>query len=277
MTGTTQINSRAGTGVFVDNSTATTIQFATVNVPNPSAAGGFGIRVEDSSSAVTIATATISDANQTVAQTDAGGGIPGGNGDGDAIFLTNNTGTFTLNGGTLSNCGNDCIDLKDSTGFVLSAVNISAPGQDVTGATGAGAGGHGISLFNLRGTASITGGTISGFNVASRDGIYLLNNTSTALTLTVQGTTFQNAVGNRGFGIRGDAAANMTVTVGGPTNNAATNCIFSNISGVALQSVAGGTAGSTATVNLRCKFDLQNSPVDGKTLSSARVGAGKST
>ena len=279
VTGTTQINSRAGTGVFVDNSTATTVQFATVNVPNPSAAGGFGIRVEDSSSAVTIATATISDANQTVAQTDAGGGIPGSNGNGDAIFLTTNTGTFTLNGGTLSNCGNDCIDLKDSTGLVLSGVNISAPGQDVTGATGAGAGGHGISLFNLRGTASITGGTISGFNVANRDGIYLLNNTATALTLTVQGTTFQNSTGNRGFGIRGDANANMTVTVGGPTNNAATNCIFSNISGVALQSAAGGTAASTATVNLTVQNStFQNSPVDGKTnLIASVLEAGKST
>jgi hypothetical protein len=279
VTGTTQVNTRAGTGVFVDNSTATSIQFATVNVPNPSAAGGYGIRVEDSSSAVTVATATISDSNQTVAQTDAGGGIPGSNGDGDAIFLTNNTGTFTLNGGTLSNCGNDCIDLHDSTGLVLSAVNISAPGQDVTGATGAGAGGHGISLFNLRGTASITGGTISGFNAPSRDGIYLLNNTSTALALTVQGTTFQNAIGNRGFGIRGDAAANMTVTVGGPTNNVSTNCIFSNISGPGLQSIAGGTVGSTATVNLTVQNStFQNSPTDGKTnLIAGVVEAGKST
>ena len=129
VTGTTQVNTRAGTGVFVDNSTATTIQFATVNVPNPSAAGGFGIRVEDSSSAVTIATATISDANQTVAQTDAGARYPGTDGDGDAIFLSNNTGTFTLNGGTLSNCGNDCIDLKIPQGSsICSQYHFAWPG-----------------------------------------------------------------------------------------------------------------------------------------------------
>src|SRR5687768_2133699 len=118
VTGTTQINSRAGTGVFVDNSTASSIQFATVNVPNPSAAGGYGIRVEDSFSPVTVASATISDANLTVAQSD-NGGLPGTDGDGDAIFLKSNTGSFTLNGGTLSNCGNDCIDLRNSPALVL--------------------------------------------------------------------------------------------------------------------------------------------------------------
>ncbi len=280
VTGTTQINTRAGTGVFVDNSTATNIQLGTTNIPNPNAAAGYGIRVEDSSSTVTVASATISDANQITAQSDGDSdGVPNTDGDGDGIFLTNNTGSFTLNGGTISNSGNDGIDLRNSATLVLSGVSISNPGQDVTGATGAGFGGHAISLHNLTGTSSITGGTISGFNVANRDGLYLVNTTSTALNLTIHGATFQNAIGNRGIGIQGRSAANMTVTVGGPTNNVATNCTFSNILATALQSTAGASAGSTATVNLTVQNStFQNSPTDGKTNLIAGVAeAGRST
>jgi hypothetical protein len=281
VTGTTQINTRAGTGIFVDSSTTPTIQFATVNIPNPSAAGGYGMRVEDSSSAVTVATATISDPNVTTAQNDGDtNGIPDSDGDGDAIFLTNNTGSFTLNGGTLSNCGNDGIDLRNASTLVLSGVSISNPGQDVTGATGAGFGGHGIWAFNLTGTSSITGGTISGFNTGNRDGMTFTNQTSTAQTLTIQGTTFQNAIGNRGLAVSGQATANMTVTVGGASNNVATNCTFTNILGTAVQVSAGGApAGSTATVN----FTLQNStfqtaPLDGKmNVIGSNVEAGKLT
>ena len=272
VTGTTQINSRAGTGIFVDNSTATNIQFGTTNIPNPSAAGGYGIRVEDSSSAVTIASTTISDANIVTAQSDGdSNGVPDTDGDGDAIFLINNTGSFTLSAGTLSNCGNDCIDLRNTSGtLTLTGVTITTPGVDVTGATGAGFGGHGISAVNLTGSPTITGGTISAFNVASRDGLYLINNVATALSLTLQNMTFQNSTGNRGVGITGRSNANMTVTV--------TSCTFSNISGTALQSAAGTGAGGTSTVNLTVQNStFQNSPTDGKTnLIAGLVEAGKS-
>ncbi|MGH9967461.1 MAG: Ig-like domain-containing protein [Pyrinomonadaceae bacterium] len=279
--GAVNINSRNATGILLDNvdNSSGAMSFGATSIPNPNNVGGYGIRVQNSSAAVTVASATISDANIVTAQNDAGAdGIPDTDGDGDAIFLTNNPGSFTLNGGTLSNCGNDCIDLRDSSGLVLSNVNISTPGLDVTGATGAGFGGHGISAINLTGTSSITGGTISGFNVANRDGLYLINTTSTALTLTIEGATFQNATGNRGIGIQGRSAANMTVTVGGPTNNVATNCTFSNISGTALQTSAGASAGSTATVNLTVQNStFQNSSTDGKTnLLASVTEAGKS-
>ena len=241
------------------------MSFGAVSIPNPNNAGGYGIRVQNSSALVSVASATISDSNMVSAQSDGdANGIPDNDGDGDAIFLINNTGSFTLNGGTLSNCGNDCIDLRDSSALVLSNVNISTPGLDVTGATGPGFGGHGISAINLTGASSITGGTVSGWNVANRDGLYSINTTSTALTLTIEGTTFQNATGNRGISIQGRSAANMTVTVGGPTNNVATNCTFSNIQATALQSVAGVLiAVSTATVNLTVQNStFQNSATD---------------
>ena len=280
--GAVTIASRNTTGILLDNvdNSGGTMSFGAVSIPNPNNAGGYGIRVQSSSAAVTVASATISDTNMVSAQSDfTADGIPDNDGDGDAIFLINNTGSFTLNGGTLSNCGNDCIDLRDSSALVLSNVNISTPGLDVTGATGPGFGGHGISAINLTGTSSITGGTVSAWNVAQRDGLYSINTTSTAMTLTIEGATFQNATGNRGIAISGRNAANMTVTVGGPTNNVATNCTFSNISGPALQSVAGAVvAASTATVNLTVQNStFQNSSTDRKTNLLASVNeAGKS-
>ena len=260
--GAVDIQRRGSTGILLDN-VDTTASFGSTTIPNQSNVGGYGIRVQDSSGQKTFASATISDANVVTAQNDAGSdGIPDTDGDGDAIFLKNNTGGFTLNGGSLSNCGNDCIDLRDSAALVLSGVSISAPGQDVTGATGAGFGGHGISAINLTGTSTITGGSVSGFNVGNRDGLYLTNTTSTPLALTIQGTTFQNSTGNRGVGILAAGTSDMTVTVGGPTNNAATNVTFSNISATALQGSAADTAKLDLTVQ---RSTFQNTPLNGKT------------
>ena len=280
--GAVTIASRNATGILLDNvdNSGGTMSFGAVSIPNPNNAGGYGIRVQNSAAAVSVASATISDSNIVTAQTDGdANGIPDTDGDGDAIFLTTNTGSFTLNGGTLSNCGNDCIDVRDSSALVLSNVNISTPGLDVTGATGPGFGGHGISAINLTGASSITGGTVSAWNVAQRDGLYSVNTTSTALTLTIEGATFQNATGNRGIGIQGRSAANMTVTVGGPTNNVATNCTFSNIQATAIQSTAGVGIGSTSTVNLTVQNStFQNSATNGKTnLIAGLTEAGKST
>jgi hypothetical protein len=276
--GTVSIQRRGSTGIFVDNADGTAVGFGATTIPNQNNAGGYGIRIEDSSAAVTFASATIDNANVVTPQSDPGGdGIPDNDGDGDAVFLTNNSGGFTLNGGALSNCGNDCIDLRNASALVLVGVNISAPGQDSTGG-GQGFGGHGIWANNLTGTSSITGGTISGFNVGNRDGMNLTNSVSTALALTIHGTTFQNAVGNRGLGISGGGTANITVTVGGATDNPATNVTFQNIRGTALQSTAGAGLGSTATVNLTVQHTtFRNAPLDGKNnLIAGVVEAGKS-
>ena len=129
--GAVTIASRNATGILLDNvdNSGGTMSFGAVSIPNPNNAGGYGIRVQNSSALVSVASATISDSNMVSAQSDGdANGIPDNDGDGDAIFLINNTGSFTLNGGTLSNCGNDCIDLRDSSALVLSNVNISTPG-----------------------------------------------------------------------------------------------------------------------------------------------------
>lgn len=256
--GTTQINTRAGTGVFVDNSMATTIQFATVNIPNPSAAGGNAFHVEDSSSNITVATATISDSSITSAQNDSNNdSFADTDGDGDGIFLRGNTGLFTLNGGTISNPGNDGIDARASR-ISISGVTITNPGLDVTGATGEGFGGHGIYAMNLTGSNTISGTTISGFNVANRSGLVVNSNAGPAATLTVISSTFQNAVGNTGATSLVNGTGNITLTVGQP----GAGCTFSNILASAIVFRSAGAGMLNTTIQ---NSTFQNSPTNGKT------------
>jgi VCBS repeat-containing protein len=275
--GTINVVSRRATGIFLD-SVVGTATFGATTIANPQAAGGYGIRVEDSSAAVTFASATISDPNVTVAQDDSdSNGIPNNEGDGDGIFLTNNTGSFTLNGGTISNPGNDGIDVRNSLNLVLSNVTITNTGVDTAFGDPQGDGGHGIWANNLKGTSSITGGTISHFDKGNRDGMLLLNDNGT-LTITVQGTHFQDSIGNEGLFIGAGASAIINATLGGATNNVATNVTFSNILATALQASAGtGAAGSAGTVNLTVQNStFQSSPLDGKTnFIASNVEAGK--
>ncbi|MET0625168.1 MAG: Ig-like domain-containing protein, partial [Pyrinomonadaceae bacterium] len=261
VTGTTQINTRSGRGVFVDNTTATTVQFATVNIPNPSNAGGNAFHVEDSSSAVTVATVAISDPFVTTAQTDGSDGFADTDGDGDGIFLRGNSGLFTLNGGTISNPGNDGIDARASR-IAITGVTITNPGQDMTGGTGEGAGGNGIYAMNLTGASTIATTTISGFNVANRSGIVINSNVGPAASLAVTGSTFQNATGNTGLTSLITGTGIFTLTVGGATNNASTNCTFTNISASAMVIRSAGTGALNATVQ---NSTFQNAPLNGKT------------
>ena len=260
--GATTINSRGTTGIDLD-AVAGSISFGATSIPNPMGAGGYGIRVSGSSAAVSIGSATISDANVSVPQVDTtpADGIPDNDGDGDAIFLKNNTGSFAVGGGALSNCGNDCVDARESSNVVLTNVAISNPGLDVTGATNQNFGGHGVYALNLTGANGISGGSVSGYNVAARDGLFLTSNMFSQ-TFTVQGTTFQNATGNAGVLGAATGTANVTLTIGGATNNVATNSTFSNLSGSAVIGSTGGTSTLSLTVQ---NSTFQNSPVDGKT------------
>ncbi|HEX8188757.1 MAG TPA: immunoglobulin-like domain-containing protein, partial [Pyrinomonadaceae bacterium] len=159
------------------------------------------------------------------------------------------------------NCGNDCVDARDSSNVTLTNVAIANPGQDVAAAAGPGVGGHGVSAVNLSGSNGIAGGSVSGFNAAGRDGLYVASNMFTQ-TFAVAGTTFQNATGNAGVLGAASGTANVTLTVGGAANNAATNNTFSNLSGSAVI----GSAGGTSTLNLTVQNStFQNSPVNGKT------------
>jgi hypothetical protein len=256
------LNDRRSTGVLIDTAGGT-IQFGTSTIPNPNNAGGYGIRVQSSSAAVTFPSATIANANVTSAQTDAGDGTPGNDGDGDAIFLKSNTGPFTLSGGTLSNCGNDCLDLRDSTALTVSGVTVQSPGVDTPG-TGTGVGGNGFQLINLTGTNSISGTTFNPFTAAGHAGIYFFNKGGGTSTVTVQGVTFSSFTGNGSVGInvltQGTSTTNFTV--GGPTNSASTNCTFTNVDGSAINYSTTGTATLNATLQ---RSTFQNAATDSKT------------
>jgi hypothetical protein len=257
VTGTTQINTRSGRGVFVDNATTTTVQFAAVNIPNPSNAGGNAFHVEDSSSAVTVATVAISDPFITSAQSDPGSdGFADTDGDGDGVFLRGNTGLFTLSGGTISNPGNDGIDARASR-IAISGVTITNPGQDVTGGTGEGFGGHGIYAMNLTGVSTISGTSVSGFNVANRSGLVVNSNVGPAASLTVTGSTFQNATGNTGATSLVNGTGNLTLIIGQPGQG----CTFSNILASAIVPRSAGTGVLNFTVQ---NSTFQNAPLNGK-------------
>lgn len=271
--GATGVLARNATGIDLD-AVQGSVAFGATNIPNPVDAGGYGIRVRNSSAAVAFGSATVSDSKTVVPQTDTApaDNFPDNDGDGDAIFLSNNTGSFAVGGGALSNCGNDCVDARESSNVTLSGVAISNPGQDVTGAT-QGFGGHGVYALNLKGSNGLSGGSVSGFNLPGRDGLLVTSNMF-AQTFTVAGTTFQNGTG--GSGVRGTAAgtANVTLNVGGATSNPATNSTFSNI----LSSAVIASSADTSTLNLTVQNStFQNSPVEGKMnieASTAQAGHG---
>jgi len=254
--GPVSIQRRGSTAIFIDNADGTSITFGATTIPNPNNSGGDGIHVEDSAAAVTVATATISDANQTVAQADADtNGFPDNDGDGNGVFLRDNSGLFTLNGGTISNPGNDGIDARTSR-FAISGVTITNPGQDVGGAT-EGAGGHGISAMNMSGANTVASTTVSGFNGANRSGLVVNSNTNT-MTLTVTSSAFQNSTGNTGITSLATGTSNVTLTVGQP----GFGNTFTNISASALVA----RADTTGTINVTVQNStFQNSPTDGKT------------
>lgn len=264
--GTVNVNNRTTTGLFL-NAVGGTATFGATSIPNLGAAGGNAIHVQNSSADIAFASVSISDANQTSPQLDADlNSIPDNDGDGNSIFLSNNNGSFAVNGGVISNSGNDGIDARNSSNLILSNVTISAPGQDVTGATGAGTGGHAVQAINLTGASSINGSTITQFNVAGRDGLRLVNTTTpTAMSMTVDNSTFSNASGGNGIFISGRDEADMSLVV--QNNNQ-----FTGLAGEAISHTAGSNAGSTATVNLTVKGSIfQNAAAGGLNTVTART------
>ncbi len=269
--GTTTINGRGTTGIVLD-AVGGAIAFGATSIPNTGAAGGYGLSVTNSSAAVSFASATISDSNQTVAQADADSNlIPETDGDGDAIFLSNNTGSFALNGGALTNCGNDCVDARNSANVSLTGVAINFPGVDAAGA--AGTGGSGIQGINLSGTNSLTNTNVQNFNVAGRDGLRLINNAAAAMTMTVSNSLFADSTsGGSGIVVSARDNASTALVVNG-------NSTFQNILGPAIANRAGDNVGSTATANLTVQSStFQNSPMNGaNTVHASTTEGGKST
>ncbi len=248
-TGAVNINNRKATGIFIDNAQGT-FSFGATTIANPNNAGGYGIRVEDSSAAVTFASATISNTNQTVATTDPGNdGAPDTDGDGDAIFLKSTTGSFTLNGGTLSNLETDGIDCRNCRNLSITNVTISQIGVNSSNPTAVDD--AGLFAFNLTGTNLIKDSVITRFEGQAAGGlergIYLLNATGNTLTeLRINNTDFTNTTapglrGDDGISFRGQGTASAKIIV-------ENTCTFSNLSGLGIE--IDTDAGATGTIEL---------------------------
>jgi VCBS repeat-containing protein len=253
VTGTTQIDARTSTGLLFDTVSGT-VSLGTTNIPNPNNAGGYGIRIDNSSAAVTISSATISDPHTVTAQADADTNlIPDNDGDGDAIFLKNNTGSFTLSGGTLSNCGNDCIDGRTVQAITLTNVTINTPGQE-TG--GQGAGGHGISFIDLSGTSNLTGLMIQQFLRSQTDGFRTINTNKNA-TVNVINCRFENSAaagasdGNDGLFFEGRGTSNMTTVVDEASPDATHFSRFQGLFGDGIQISTGAVSSGTMNTTVK--------------------------
>ncbi|MBV9923746.1 MAG: DUF5011 domain-containing protein [Acidobacteria bacterium] len=265
--GQTDILNRSNTGVDLNN-VAGTLAFGATTIPNPNSSTGYGIHLTNSAAAVTFGSATISDTKLTTAQIDANADlIPDNDGNGDAIFIKNNTGSFAVNGGVISNTDNDGIDVRNSSNVSLTGLAINNPGVTASGASGTG--GHGIQAINLSGTNSLTSVNISGFNASGRDGVRLINNAAAAMTMTVSAGTFSNSTSTgSGINILGRDNANMSLVVNGTST-------FQNLFGPAIAHVAGVNANSTATVNLTVdNSTFQNAPLNGQNTVQASVTQG---
>lgn len=269
--GTTSINGRTTTGIELDT-VGGIIAFGATTIPNLGGAGGYGISVKNSTAAVSFASATISDSNQTIAQADADANlIPETDGDGDAIFLSNNSGSFAVNGGVLSNCGNDCVDARNTSNVSLTGVAINNPGVDATGASGTG--GSGIQAINLSGANSLTSVNVQNFNAANRDGMRIINAGATSLTMNVGLSLFADST-SAGNGIVVSARDSASVSLVVQNNST-----FRNILGPAIANRAGDNPSSTATANLTVQGStFQTAPTNGQnTVHASTTQGGKST
>ncbi|MEM8995097.1 MAG: hypothetical protein AAGF23_09950 [Acidobacteriota bacterium] len=120
--GATQVNTRNGTGVFVDNHDGTALQFASLTIPNPNDAAGNGLHIQESASPVSIRGGSISASTVGNAESFTNVAVirptlnPDNGDDGDLVFLRDNTGAFLLEDSTLTDSDDDLVDLRNHTG-----------------------------------------------------------------------------------------------------------------------------------------------------------------
>jgi uncharacterized repeat protein (TIGR01451 family) len=260
--GDINITSRNASGIFL-SSVDGTIQLGNVNIPNPNNAGGYGLRIDNSSADVTVSSVAISDSRQTVAESLSPGpgintDIPVNDGDGDGIFLSNNTGSFTLTGGTISLPEGEGIDARNCSAITISDVTVTNPL------------GNGIWGINLSGTGLLSNLAVDGFNTVNKDGLQLYN-TTTNLDMTVDGCTFRNSSTSRnGILVEPRGSTQVTLTI-------RNNSLFENLLGNAVLGSVGAIAGDTGTLNLTIQDSVFQNAVSTNGQCGIDVASGEST
>lgn len=177
--GTILIQNRNDTGVLFDNVEGS-IYVESLEDINDTYAGGYGLRIEDSAAAVYIENLQISDAVTTISES-LSLGMPITDGDGDGIFLTNNSGDFTINNGTIEFTEGEAIDVRSVSGTLDLRVTIG----NVLG--------DGIQLVDIAGADHIFRELVV-YNIESdRAGIEWWGSGTSEATLTVDSAEFQGA------------------------------------------------------------------------------------
>jgi uncharacterized repeat protein (TIGR01451 family) len=230
------IDSRGATGIVIDNVDGATVTFGDVNVANQSNAAGYGILVQNSTAAVTFASTDISNTVVGSPQTPAivASGPPTNVGDGDGIFLSSNTGSFTItgagtqaNGGSLAGIAGDAIDARSSSNISISKVTITSPLGD------------GFQAWNLSGNSALLQSTIADVR-SSRAGIEWYGDAAAGSgSLTVSSTQIDGAAA---------ATANIGVLVETRTNNHTATLLVNDAGGAAGDMVIEGFNGSAVVV-----------------------------
>ena len=245
--GPVNITNRNATGIWVDNADGTSLTLGDVDIPNPkNIPGGYGLRIQNSAANVTIASADISNVIRTVHETiGPDRQRPTSDGNGDAIFLMNNSGSFALNGGTIQDMGDNGLDLRTVRDIALSGVTIARTadsgiqgvdvvhfsftngsvtdfGDDLSHVSPA-VNDSGLWFRELTGNAVIQNSTIgpdASFAYTpfppgiENDGIEIWNQGTAALNLSVTGSTFTQ-LSNDGLDVRSQASGTATVMVDG--------------------------------------------------------------
>lgn len=180
--GAVSIEDRNTTGVLIDNAEGA-IAFAELTISNPKGAAGYGIRIEDSAADITLLNLTVTDTQTSIAQLNDGSGNPTNEGDGDGVFLHNNTGNLTIDGGSILDVSGDGIDAR----FVSGDIQVLFVLID-------GAAGDGVQFYNITGNHMFDSVIIS--NIASNQaGIDWRSDITGSSSLTVSSTDFRGATG----------------------------------------------------------------------------------
>jgi uncharacterized repeat protein (TIGR01451 family) len=230
------IDSRGATGIVIDNVDGAAVTFGDANIPNQSNATGYGIQVQNSTADVTFASSDISNTVSSSAQTPANtaSGPPTNAGDGDGIFLSSNTGSFTItgtgaqgNGGSFAGIAGDAIDVRSSADVSVSKVTITAPGGD------------GFQAYNLSGNSAILQSTIADVQ-SSRAGIEWYGDAAAGSgSLTVSSTQIDGVAA---------ATANIGILVETRTNSHTATLLVDDVGGAAGDMVIEGFNGSAVVV-----------------------------
>ena len=257
--GDLSITNRNGTGIHITGATGASLTFGDVDVPNATGASGYGVRVDGSSADVSLDSVDISNTVQGTAETDAGGdSIPDNDGDGDAVFLSGNSGSFSLTGtgtqgnaGTLSAIADHGVDVRNVSGDVILNDLVI---QDIGVGSSNPATVHpdGIFAYNFSGSLSLDGASISEFDARSNSrGIHVVSVGTDFIEIRVENTPIQNAGALGGddaflLDARGTVNGAIVIADDNDVGTAGHRSTWAGLSGYGVQVLTGNSGGSGA-------------------------------